>query len=403
MLTDSTPLACSAAESLSDAVQPMGDVCRDPIQVWNARARRISPCELRALVGLAAESGIDSDALMNGTQLQFDGLERHQTRVSFHEQLALQRRASELGLDPCWPVQVGRRMHLTSYGLVGYAMLSAKTLATSLTIAAAYKPLLNLKHDLRLVEVDAEAVLTLAGGFALERVDEVPCTVLELVKMVSLLRDLLGSSFHPTSVSLCGQLPSSLAIEMERYLGCQVVHGEQAQIRFPAAHLALSLLQSDAPTHRGCVQACEKAMTELLIVDETTTRVRAALEGAMPGVPSMAEVASDLCLSPRSLRRRLAAEGTSYNEILDFVRRRMSERLLADTAMTIESIAELLGYGDAANFRHAFKRWTGESPRSHRRSATVLPVRRAGTSWARAAHRGLASIAGSEMARFELA
>lgn len=83
-------------------------------------------------------------------------------------------------------------------------------------------------------------------------------------------------------------------------------------------------------------------------------------------MPSLSEVAELLHLSPRTLRRRLDDLGTSYNALLSTVRKRIAVRYLVNTAMTTEEIAELLNYSDAANFRHAFKRWTGRSPREYR-------------------------------------
>jgi len=66
------------------------------------------------------------------------------------------------------------------------------------------------------------------------------------------------------------------------------------------------------------------------------------------------------------LRRRLDALGTSYNALLVEVRKKLAIRYLLNTPMTTEAISEQLNYSDAANFRHAFKRWTGRSPREYR-------------------------------------
>jgi AraC-like DNA-binding protein len=88
---------------------------------------------------------------------------------------------------------------------------------------------------------------------------------------------------------------------------------------------------------------------------------------ASPGsIPALPEVASRLHLSPRTLRRKLEATGNSYNQILEDVRKKLAIRYLLDTPLTTEAISEKLSYSDAANFRHAFKRWTGTAPRAFR-------------------------------------
>jgi AraC-like DNA-binding protein len=80
-------------------------------------------------------------------------------------------------------------------------------------------------------------------------------------------------------------------------------------------------------------------------------------------------------LSERSLRRRLAGESTSYRQILDQVRETLARAYLSDTDLRVEDIAERLGYSDAANFSHAFRRWTGTAPGRYR-SRPGLSARR---------------------------
>jgi AraC-like DNA-binding protein len=85
------------------------------------------------------------------------------------------------------------------------------------------------------------------------------------------------------------------------------------------------------------------------------------------GPASLGDIANRLALSERTLRRRLRALGTSYNKILQDVRSCAAQEWLRDSNLTMESIAWRLGYTETANFRHAFKRWTGQSPQAFRR------------------------------------
>ena len=87
-------------------------------------------------------------------------------------------------------------------------------------------------------------------------------------------------------------------------------------------------------------------------------RMLIQLRGRYPGIEVVAE---KLSMHPRALRRRLEVEGTAYRDILAEVRMRLAIEYLRKTKMTNEEIANRLGYSDAANFRHAFLRWTGKS------------------------------------------
>jgi len=77
-------------------------------------------------------------------------------------------------------------------------------------------------------------------------------------------------------------------------------------------------------------------------------------------------VAAALSMNTRTLRRRLDAEKTSYRKVLAEVRMQLAIGYLRKTLMTNDEIAARLGYSDAANFRHAFTRWTYKNPSDFR-------------------------------------
>ncbi len=84
---------------------------------------------------------------------------------------------------------------------------------------------------------------------------------------------------------------------------------------------------------------------------------------------SSESVARKLSISDRTLRRRLAAEGFSFQEIVSALRYEQAQKALASTQLSIGDIARFLGYSDASNFGHAFRQWSGMSPRQYRKQA----------------------------------
>ena len=81
---------------------------------------------------------------------------------------------------------------------------------------------------------------------------------------------------------------------------------------------------------------------------------------------SIEDVANALNTSVRTLRRKLRDESTSFREVVDELRKEAAIRYLRDTELSVEDVAELLGFSDAANFRHAFRRWTSAAPSQFR-------------------------------------
>jgi AraC-like DNA-binding protein len=120
------------------------------------------------------------------------------------------------------------------------------------------------------------------------------------------------------------------------------------------------------------VKQCELASAAFASDPPLTGQVRQRLVASMDGqLPSMASVARALGTSPRSLHRRLADEGTRWNDLVDEVRRQFAETYLGRQRLAVSEVAYLLGFNDASAFFKAFKRWTGTSPSEYRHGLTM--------------------------------
>jgi AraC-like DNA-binding protein len=94
-------------------------------------------------------------------------------------------------------------------------------------------------------------------------------------------------------------------------------------------------------------------------------QVRAALAAELRGGDATAErVASALSLHPKTLSRRLKAEGTTFRRLLDELRMELARRYLRQPGLSVEEVAFLLGYSERSAFHRAFQRWTGQAPRA---------------------------------------
>jgi len=89
-----------------------------------------------------------------------------------------------------------------------------------------------------------------------------------------------------------------------------------------------------------------------------------------PLYPGLDRLAAQCCIAPRTLKRRLSSRGLGYQDLLDQLRATHAMRLLAQPELSVEQIAEQVGYSSAANFYRAFRRWTGRSPGAFREAMT---------------------------------
>jgi AraC-like DNA-binding protein len=101
----------------------------------------------------------------------------------------------------------------------------------------------------------------------------------------------------------------------------------------------------------------------------TGDRVRRLLLGSTPGSVTETEAARAMFVSKRTLARRLEAEGTSYRRIREGLLSELAARHLRESSLTVEAVSAMLGYGDTAAFRKAFRRWYGTSPTAFRAGA----------------------------------
>jgi AraC-like DNA-binding protein len=124
------------------------------------------------------------------------------------------------------------------------------------------------------------------------------------------------------------------------------------------------------------VAYCEEALSRRL-TDRGSFRssVENAIVPLLPhGKGHAREIAPRLGLSQRTLARRLSLEGLTFSELLEKLRSDLAERYLTDDGLSISQISWLLGYQEVSAFTHAFKRWTGKTPRELRSRIALEPV-----------------------------
>ena len=181
---------------------------------------------------------------------------------------------------------------------------------------------------------------------------------------------------RPVGVNLPHR-PDDVA-EFEQLLGCPVrPEAGWCGLELPPSSWRLPLRRRD-PLLRGLLQTQADQIVAALEENEGLSgNVRRLLAPRMAGGDTRIEaIARELATSARTLQRRLADDGTSYQELLDETRRDAAERFLADSSLSVGEVGHLLGYSEPAAFHRAFKRWRGTTPLDFRRARRVPAKRR---------------------------
>ncbi|AVD89973.1 AraC family transcriptional regulator [Pseudomonas sp. SWI44] len=341
----------------------MGQIETTPITLDD---KVFSTAEILAAAGLLGSEAQLSECLAAGGMSLAD-LANPQSKISLNQQSSIHAAFNRAAANPLLSLQVGKRLHLTSYGIVGFAMLSSATWREALETASHFGLLINLKMSLHLQVENDVAMLQLSDQYGLISPENAFWYHLEVSKLLTLLQDILGREFACEGIELAVQANAQEQADIQASFGVPVSFTrERTAIRLAAHWLDSKLPQSNSITHSSCKANCQAQLREIVQKYDISYQVQNLLLNSGDCIASLSDIADHLHLSPRTLRRRLDALGTSYNALLVEVRKKLAIRYLLNTPMTTEAISEQLNYSDAANFRHAFKRWTGRSPREYR-------------------------------------
>jgi AraC-like DNA-binding protein len=144
-------------------------------------------------------------------------------------------------------------------------------------------------------------------------------------------------------------------------------------VHFDASHLAAPVMQDQTTLRKFLRTAPRSVFLKYKNEDGWTARLRRRLRGCIGARewPRLEDLAREFRVAPTTLRRRLEAEGTSYQDIKDDLRRDAAVHQLCGTRLSIAEIASALGFQETSAFHRAFKRWSGVQPGEYRRRAEV--------------------------------
>lgn len=149
------------------------------------------------------------------------------------------------------------------------------------------------------------------------------------------------------------------------------IHFDQPQAKL--VFDSFDLMKPFPQANKAAFELYKSQCDQLLNLDTTKRQdlaasVRKHLELFVYDFPTIGEVAHTFNTSERTLRRKLAHQGISFQKLIDKVRFDKAKTLLIETVLPIETIAQKLGYRETASFNHAFNRWQGQSPSFYRKN-----------------------------------
>jgi AraC-like DNA-binding protein len=314
-------------------------------------------------VAALRKHGIDPAPLLERLGLSEQDLNKDQNRISAEAQAKLLEFAAEALHDPALGLHLALKVNPREMGLLFYVASAAKDLGEALALFARYCRIVNEAIRVQLKQRDSD--LSVEAHFAgVRRFRTAQNAEFGVALILKMLRQITGRNVHPTSITLV-HMRNSDSREFERFCGCQVEFGESSgQVVFSAQSLAAPLITEDVHLLDALRPICDAAAK---LRETAPGSLRSLVENEaqklLPhGKAQRQNIAKRLAMSPRTLARRLADEGTTFEDIVDELRRSLALQYIKNPSISLSQVAWLLGYEGSTSFNHAFRRWTGIPP-----------------------------------------
>lgn len=321
---------------------------------------------VRAVLRGARRSGVDTVPLLQAAQIPPLLLGDDRARVTPEQFARLFRalyRATQdefLGLGPA-PSKPG------TFAMMCHAAFGCRDLGAATERAVTFYGLFPDGPDMVLERAPDEAVFAVRNDLAR---DEDRFLTECLVTIWHRLSSWLIGRRIPLRWAAFAYPPPPHKDEYEQLFGCPVQFGaERTGAAFEPHWLDAPLVRDEADLARMLRNAPFDLLSRREYGTTVTEQVRRALVRALgdsPRLPALGEIAARLAVSPATLRRRLAAESTSYQQLKDTVRRDAAIAGLAEGREPIADLAARLGFSEDTAFHRAFRRWTGTTPGAYR-------------------------------------
>jgi AraC-like DNA-binding protein len=330
----------------------------------------------------ARKTGIDLPPLLQRAGLTVRDIEDESVRLSVAAQINCLNLLAQALNDRLLGFHVAMEMDLRRTGFLYYVAASSNILGDALQGIARYSAMFN--EGIRL---EAELGQSLRVGFeyaGVSRRSDRHQIEAWITAIVRCCREITGRGLQPIDVRIIHQrIPESS--EIDGFFGRTAEFGaDKDEVSFAAEAAKLPIANADRYLHRLLVAYCEDILAHRKArLGAPQADVENALAVLLPhGKIRIENVAQKLGVSPRTLRRKLVAEGVTFAGILEDLRFALAKHYLAEQELSISRIAWMLGYAEVSAFSHAFRRWSGRAPRAHRsrrrRSAPPARVKRPG-------------------------
>ena len=277
---------------------------------------------------------------------------------------------SQLSSHPCLGLELAQRFDFGNMGEFYYLLKSSNNLSQALDFGHEYSKLICRNFQVPVNKFE-DVSFTLNNNQLVKFHPQGEIFLLTLFKR--LFEYIIGTPLQCTSLSLSQDTPDNSVVKsLVDHWNCSIRTGQPfSQFTFSRSYLKHKAMHSDPHLLKIMKKSADDELARkgqiISITDEVTELIRSKMHTGRIGI---ANIADDLEVSVRSLQRILEQEGTEYKNLIDMLRMDLAENYLTSSNLTMNQVAQRLGYSQPSSFSRWFKRTTGHSPEQFKQKHT---------------------------------
>ena len=305
---------------------------------------------------LFERAGIDIRELLMGAHLPEDLFGRRNVMLSKEEYYRLMETAGRMAPEGV-ALRIATEEGIETFSPPIFAAYCSNNAENFITRLAHYKRLVGPLRYL-IERHDGKVEIEIRGA---EDDDRIPdfWVEIELAFIVCLIRRATKVHVTPLSITTTNGCIDKTLLD---FMGCPVRQDERVLLTMREEDMQLPFVSRNDSMWQYIEPELRRRLSEMEVDDTTAARVRSALVELLPaGKTTVDDVASKLCMSRRTLQRKLTDEQTTFQQQLNATRLLLAKNYLKNSERTSDDIAFLLGYEDTTSFLRAFNMWTGQT------------------------------------------
>lgn len=310
------------------------------------------------LIQFSQQLGVGLDSLLVNTNISPEQINKRKGYISYLQYAQLVNNAIRCTGKADLGLLFGKELNISSHGIIGFASMCRATIKDAINIAAKYKKTVSPITRMRLDIVDETATLYIEHVLGTKDLEAFFIEVL-FSSLLSNMRYLSHESSPAVDLFFKHQQPEYLKSYQDNLGGTLHFDQPNNMIQCGKSLLDTKLVLSNSAASNDAEKQCIDKVNELYDRDSLVVIVRDQLVKQVGYFPTLLEVASNLGTSSSTLKRKLKENKTSYQAILDDVRKELALKYLNNGCISIDDIAHKLSFKEGSNFRRAFKKWTG--------------------------------------------